>query len=157
MLKCSCVSPWTNVSGGQGQYRNLHLVYNLILIVSPRKGHLLRHLILGPVLPFLSPGTVRSSYIWYVVLFQSNKRCCGCLGPNQCQIDVQVENHAVTIVVGETGSGKTTQIPQFLLGAGWCADGYQVCCSFCAMQACYLHQTRPAYAYQSVLCKPYCT
>lgn len=34
-----------------------------------------------------------------------------------------VESYPVTIVVGETGSGKTTQIPQFLDQAGWCADG----------------------------------
>jgi ABC-type lipoprotein export system ATPase subunit len=43
-----------------------------------------------------------------------------------CWSRLQVENHAVTIVAGETGSGKTTQIPQFLLSAGWCSDGYQV-------------------------------
>lgn len=30
-----------------------------------------------------------------------------------------VETHAVTIIVGETGCGKTTQIPQYLLEAGW--------------------------------------
>ncbi len=29
-----------------------------------------------------------------------------------------VEAHAVTIVVGETGSGKTTQVPRYLLEAG---------------------------------------
>ncbi|KAK3490648.1 P-loop containing nucleoside triphosphate hydrolase protein [Neurospora hispaniola] len=34
-----------------------------------------------------------------------------------------VETHPVTIVVGQTGSGKSTQIPQFLEKAGWCADG----------------------------------
>lgn len=34
-----------------------------------------------------------------------------------------VETHPVTIVTGSTGSGKTTQIPQFLERAGWCADG----------------------------------
>jgi hypothetical protein len=32
----------------------------------------------------------------------------------------------VTIVVAATGSGKTTQIPQFLDQAGWCKDGKMV-------------------------------
>ena len=34
-----------------------------------------------------------------------------------------VDTHRVTIVVAATGSGKTTQLPQFLEQAGWCADG----------------------------------
>jgi HrpA-like RNA helicase len=29
-----------------------------------------------------------------------------------------VEHHATTVIVGETGSGKTTQIPQYLIEAG---------------------------------------
>ncbi|EEP80917.1 hypothetical protein UREG_05759 [Uncinocarpus reesii 1704] len=37
-----------------------------------------------------------------------------------------VENYPVTIVVGQTGSGKSTQLPQFLDQAGWCADGKQI-------------------------------
>lgn len=32
-----------------------------------------------------------------------------------------VEHHATTILVGETGSGKTTQVPQYLHEAGWTA------------------------------------
>lgn len=37
-----------------------------------------------------------------------------------------IETYPVTIVVGETGSGKTTQIPQFLYRAGWTADGSNI-------------------------------
>ncbi len=32
-----------------------------------------------------------------------------------------MEHHATTVIVGETGSGKSTQIPQYLLEAGWCS------------------------------------
>jgi len=37
-----------------------------------------------------------------------------------------VETFQVVIVVGQAGSGKTTQIPQFLEQAGWCQDGMVV-------------------------------
>ncbi|KAJ0236861.1 pre-mRNA-splicing factor ATP-dependent RNA helicase DEAH9 [Hirschfeldia incana] len=40
-----------------------------------------------------------------------------------------VENHATTIIVGETGSGKTTQIPQFLKEAGWAEEGRVIACT----------------------------
>ncbi|CAN8274636.1 unnamed protein product [Cochlearia groenlandica] len=40
-----------------------------------------------------------------------------------------VENHATTIIVGETGSGKTTQIPQFLKEAGWAEGGRVIACT----------------------------
>jgi len=34
-----------------------------------------------------------------------------------------VENYRTTIIIGETGCGKSTQIPQYLLEAGWAAGG----------------------------------
>lgn len=35
----------------------------------------------------------------------------------------EVRKNDILIIVGETGSGKTTQIPQFLFDAGFCLDG----------------------------------
>ncbi|VDN16931.1 unnamed protein product, partial [Dibothriocephalus latus] len=40
-----------------------------------------------------------------------------------------IENHQVLIVEGETGSGKTTQIPQYLYEAGYCAGGMRIGCT----------------------------
>ncbi|KAK6124362.1 hypothetical protein DH2020_041855 [Rehmannia glutinosa] len=40
-----------------------------------------------------------------------------------------VETHATTIIVGETGSGKTTQIPQYLKEAGWAEGGRMIACT----------------------------
>ncbi|CAA0817835.1 RNA helicase family protein [Striga hermonthica] len=40
-----------------------------------------------------------------------------------------VETRATTIVVGETGSGKTTQIPQYLKEAGWAEGGRMIACT----------------------------
>lgn len=37
-----------------------------------------------------------------------------------------VKKSQVTLLVGETGSGKTTQMPQFLLEAGYASDGKMV-------------------------------
>jgi hypothetical protein len=42
------------------------------------------------------------------------------------QILSLIEDHATTIIVGETGSGKTTQVPQFLFEAGWAENGFSI-------------------------------
>ena len=39
------------------------------------------------------------------------------------QLVYTIEKYPITILIGHTGSGKTTQLPQFLRKAGWCADG----------------------------------
>ncbi|CAN6655353.1 pre-mRNA-splicing factor ATP-dependent RNA helicase-like protein Prp2p [Trichomonascus vanleenenianus] len=40
-----------------------------------------------------------------------------------------IKEHQVLIIVGETGSGKTTQLPQYLHEAGYTADGMKVGCT----------------------------
>ena len=37
-----------------------------------------------------------------------------------------VERHATSIIIGETGCGKSTQIPQYLHRAGWAPKGLQI-------------------------------
>ena len=40
-----------------------------------------------------------------------------------------LEQHQILIIVGETGSGKTTQLPQYLHEAGYTKDGLKVGCT----------------------------
>ncbi|KAE8737609.1 hypothetical protein FOCC_FOCC016929, partial [Frankliniella occidentalis] len=40
-----------------------------------------------------------------------------------------VKNHQVLIIEGETGSGKTTQIPQYLHEAGFTKDNKKIGCT----------------------------
>lgn len=48
---------------------------------------------------------------------------------NRRQLLYMVETYRTTVVIGHTGCGKTTQIPQYLHEAGWTAGGYVVCCT----------------------------
>ena len=45
---------------------------------------------------------------------------------NRNHIIYMCEKYRTVIVVGETGCGKSTQVPQFLLEAGWASDGRMI-------------------------------
>ena len=45
------------------------------------------------------------------------------------QILYSVEHFGVVVIVGETGTGKSTQILQYLLENGWCENEFQVACT----------------------------
>ncbi|CAG8737937.1 5613_t:CDS:10 [Cetraspora pellucida] len=45
------------------------------------------------------------------------------------QILYLIEKYQTTIIVGHTGCGKTTQLPQYLNEAGWTANGFVVACT----------------------------
>ena len=45
------------------------------------------------------------------------------------QILYAIEKYPVTIIVGETGSGKSTQLPQYLRENGWSDSGFSIVCT----------------------------
>ncbi|CAO1632077.1 unnamed protein product [Parajaminaea phylloscopi] len=49
--------------------------------------------------------------------------------PHRDAILYALEQYPVVVVIGHTGSGKTTQIPQYLLEAGWASQGRQIAVS----------------------------
>ena len=48
---------------------------------------------------------------------------------NRTHILYLLEHYRTLIIVGETGSGKSTQIPQYLFEAGWADGGRVVACT----------------------------
>ena len=58
-----------------------------------------------------------------------------------------INGHQTTILVGETGSGKTTQIAQFIAEAGYCSSRKLIACTqvlTLALQACFDRRARHA-------------
>ncbi len=45
------------------------------------------------------------------------------------QILYAIEHYSIIIIVGETGSGKSTQLPQYLFENGWCQHGHSIVCT----------------------------
>jgi len=55
--------------------------------------------------------------------YQQQQRWTLPIHKHKTQIQYAVERYGVTVIVGATGSGKSTQLPQYLREAGWCGGG----------------------------------
>ncbi|CAL5430179.1 unnamed protein product [Camellia sinensis] len=70
-------------------------------------------------MPSMAPGGAKNSN-------QSNNQLNGKVSNDDRRAEFfasEVKSNNILIIVGETGSGKTTQLPQFLFNAGLCHDG----------------------------------
>jgi len=54
------------------------------------------------------------------------QRCRLPIFQNRNHVLYLLERHQTIILIGETGSGKSTQVPQYLLESGWASDGTYV-------------------------------
>ncbi|VDK59107.1 unnamed protein product [Anisakis simplex] len=62
----------------------------------------------------------------YVLLSIQQQRSRLPIFKNRNHILYLLEKYRTVIIVGETGCGKSTQIPQYLMEAGWAADGRKI-------------------------------
>eukprot|EP00250_Pteridium_aquilinum_P006244 c16203_g1_i1 orf=121-2199(+) len=76
-------------------------------------------------LPFIAPHSYYSS--GYLTFEKQRQRLPAY--KHRMSLLFLVEHHATTIVIGETGSGKTTQIPQYLVEGGWAQGGRLIACT----------------------------
>jgi ATP-dependent RNA helicase DDX35 len=76
-------------------------------------------------------GSAASSADSFVTLVPSSSSASSSLPikAHRRQILHALEQHSVVVVVGETGSGKSTQLVQYLHQGGWTAKNFQVVCT----------------------------
>ncbi|KAF9002008.1 P-loop containing nucleoside triphosphate hydrolase protein [Cyathus striatus] len=74
-------------------------------------------------------GNVVSSAPTYTSLSIQSQRECLPIFKHREKLLYCVENFGVLIVVGQTGCGKTTQLPQFLHEVGWASNGHVIACT----------------------------
>lgn len=70
--------------------------------------------------PDLRPGDAKRSQLRLRAQELLSVRKSLPIAPHADEIRAKLRNHDVLLLVGETGSGKSTQVPQFLINEPWC-------------------------------------
>ena len=78
----------------------------------------------GFILPFIPPSGSGGGYSGPSSI--ASQRLLLPIAGHRSQILYALETHQVLIIVGETGSGKSSQLPQYLDDAGWTLGGLQI-------------------------------
>lgn len=81
----------------------------------------------GSANPTLNPLTGRPFSQHYYSIFQTRKTLP--VYAQRKEFSKMLKENQIMILVGETGSGKTTQIPQFCVLDGYTNEGRMVCCT----------------------------
>ncbi|KAH0878518.1 hypothetical protein HID58_065912 [Brassica napus] len=88
-----------------------------------------------PVMPSMAQGELKSSVLNSKSPIASRFRMRQKIAEHRKSLPIasvekrlieEVQKNDILIIVGETGSGKTTQLPQFLFSAGFCREGKMV-------------------------------
>lgn len=70
-----------------------------------------------------------SSYGSRISMAQHQQRLLLPIYKHKKQILYALETNQVLVLVGETGSGKSTQLPQYMMEGGWADRGFQIVCT----------------------------